>query len=466
MNHRSIWRTGLAGLLAGLVLGGAAASAHAGGVITYGETSLGVNEEGHLNFFGDGPGGGLTYGVFRAGVGDAISPGCLCEGWGVSADTSGGSFSTWASIDNGGIGNISGGSFGVSGNQALSNVQSSVLPMDIRHNFGPSLAADVFQVSVTLTNTSATESLSNVTYRRSMDWDVPPSEFNEYVTHRGVEANLVSNGGNVLYASDNGFAHSSPLNPAGQILGGTVNTDFTDSGPADHGSVFDFSFGTLAPGESRSFNIFYGSAPDEAGALDRLNTLNADVYSLGQSFPNAESGEPATFLFAFGGVGGVAPGATEEVPVLPFVTGPGEFTFVDPTPRLWFDPPFAEGFEYEVIGGEFLEVMVPSAAFGFGPLDVLVGGMIVATLDPGENYLFGPGVTNFSIVGFTLDTAAPGFATAFPTFLDFTPGVTSMSMTAILSVPAVPEPSEWALMLAGLGVVAWSTRRRKPAVPA
>jgi hypothetical protein len=50
-----------------------------GAVITYESTSLGVNDTGELNFNGLGPGGVLTHGVFRAGVGDAISPGCFCE---------------------------------------------------------------------------------------------------------------------------------------------------------------------------------------------------------------------------------------------------------------------------------------------------------------------------------------------------------------------------------------------------
>jgi hypothetical protein len=40
-----------------------------------------------------------------------------------------------------------------------------------------------------------------------------------------------------------------------------------------------------------------------------------------------------TFLFAFGGVGGVEPGITPGEQVLPFVPAPGEFIFPAPTPR-------------------------------------------------------------------------------------------------------------------------------------
>ena len=43
----------------------------------------------------------------------------------------------------------------------------------------------------------------------------PPTEFSEFVTHSGVAANLESAGGNVRYASNNGFASSNPLSAAG-----------------------------------------------------------------------------------------------------------------------------------------------------------------------------------------------------------------------------------------------------------
>jgi len=62
-----------AAIAAGALLG--AGAAQAGGIITYGETTLGVNDSGELNFFSDtGPGGAMTYGVYRNGIGDAISP--------------------------------------------------------------------------------------------------------------------------------------------------------------------------------------------------------------------------------------------------------------------------------------------------------------------------------------------------------------------------------------------------------
>lgn len=464
--------------------------AEAGAVITYGNTSLGVNDEGHLNFGSDtGPAvGSFTYGVYRAGLGDAISPGCLCEGWGVSATFDGLASSTWASLDNGGMGNIAGGSFGATFNTATSEVLSSTLPMTIRHAFGPSLATDLFQVQVTITNTGA-QALNDLVYRRTMDWDIPPTEFYEYVSHSGVQANLVANGGNLAYASDNGFANSDPLSDAGWINAETLNVDFYRNGPTDHGSVFDFSFGTLAPGASRIFNIYYGTAANEADARSKVAQVGATLFSLGQSGP-ANSGEggggeevpsvaalvedgeggggvadtgsvnPTTFIFAFGGVSGVEPGTIPEVPVLPFVPAPGQFTFDAPEPRRWYDPPSADGFTYILEGGEFHAVGAPPGSFGFGVVKVFIDGVEVAELAPGEVFDFDAhgydDVTQFDLRGIS-PLVDPSNPMAFPTYLDFDDSATSLRMIAIA---AVPEPRLWAMLCLGLLLVLSASRRQ------
>jgi hypothetical protein len=117
-----------------------------------------------------------------------------------------------------------------------------------------------------------------------------------------VAQNLVGNGGNLLYASNNGFASSDPRQDAGSIFVpgtfgvpnnpiNTINTDFNKAGVKDHGSVFDFAFGDLAAGESRVFNIYYGTAANEASALQKVAGLGISLYSLGQSSDPANSGE-------------------------------------------------------------------------------------------------------------------------------------------------------------------------------
>jgi len=67
-----------------------------------------------------------------------------------------------------------------------------------------------------------------------MDWDVPPTQFYEFVSHFGVEENLESAGGNVRFASDNGFATSDPRSYPYEILFGTIDSNFFQKGPSDH----------------------------------------------------------------------------------------------------------------------------------------------------------------------------------------------------------------------------------------
>src|SRR5439155_7167868 len=110
-------------------------------------------------------------------------------------------------------------------------------------------------------------------YRRAMDWDVEPTAFSEFVTiDPGTATNL-------LFDSDNGFASANPL-------AGPSSLDFTgaavDNGPDDHGALIDFGFPTLAPGESRTFAIYYGAAGTESEALSAVQAVGAEAYSLGQ----------------------------------------------------------------------------------------------------------------------------------------------------------------------------------------
>lgn len=452
-----------------------------GAVITTGNTSLGVNPHGHLNYFPQGDASGLpplpapnpgVYGVHRTGVGDAISPGCLCEGWGVWADGA----AAWASVDNGGIRNLGPAAFTFSSNAFLSSVFTNNSNVRVEHSFAPSLQPDIFQVAVTLTNTSATNMIDDLRYIRVMDWDIPPTVFSEFVTHNGVAANLVSAGGNVLTAHNNGFNH------AGGFTGGignspitfsSVNVDFTDLGPSDHGSFFEFAFGSLDPMSSRTFYIYYGSAPDESAALTRLAGLGVDVYSLGQnSRPGgATTGEPATFLFAFGGVGGVEPGTDPSSPLMPGVTGTSPFgtpvfTFINPPPRRWFDPPFVDTYELAITGGFFTEV---DWLASFGTADILIWDGMAFILDGTHTgtdgttpYAFGAGVTKFRISGLDkkADAADP---TGFPAYLNFTTGgtatITMFGVPPKIDGGDVPEPGTYAML--GVGLIALAAARRR-----
>jgi len=166
----------------------------------------------------------------------------------------------------------------------------------VTHDYHPSDAADVFEVSVSIENLSA--ATVDPRYRRAMDWDIPPTEFEEYVTIQGT-----ADAANVLFASDDGFANGDPFAGPSQIL---FTGDAVDSGPEDHGALFDFGFTPIAPGGVTDFEIYYGAAESEVAANAALGRVEAEIYSLGQpSSPGGpDLGTPNTFLFAFAGVGG------------------------------------------------------------------------------------------------------------------------------------------------------------------
>ena len=115
-----------------------------------------------------------------------------------------------------------------------------------------------------------------------------------FTTIGGLPATAV-----LLASNSEPFGDPDPF--AARFGGSTGN--FTDVGPFDHGAVFDFGFGALLDGASKSFEIFYGAAGSEAAAFAALGVVGAEVYSFG----NANCGGlpcDETFIFAFKGVGG------------------------------------------------------------------------------------------------------------------------------------------------------------------
>jgi hypothetical protein len=245
---------------------------------------------------------------------DATSPGCSCEGFGVSAVIGATSYSGFDSNANG-AGNLSAGAFSSTASTATANASLTNLPgLQIKHEYSPADNAPtaLFKSVVTITNATAS-AMDNVQYVRVMDWDIPMTEFSEFVTIKGTATTTLLN-----LSHDDGFDTADPLAATAALNAGTTNTDFTDSGPDDHGAYFRFGFGSLAAGASRTFTIFYGAAGTEAGALAAIGAEGIELYSLGQSSTpgSATTGAPATFVFGFKGVGGtpIEPPPTGAVP--------------------------------------------------------------------------------------------------------------------------------------------------------
>jgi len=304
--------------------------------------ALGVNRYGHLNTIRDGSGGisenpsrilwnkatGLAYkwpssstvrskwdGNLLAGKWqDATSPGCLCEGWGVSGNGNVGR----ASVDTGGIYGLTLDSF----EPSIANIKSvtkmgptssrwSRTPvkdseiLQITHDYGPAPEAQhtLFQGLVTISNISD-KKVTNVRYRRTMDWDIPNREFREYVSHGGVvESMAASKLPKLIQSCDNGFEVPDPLGGCRPMDRRTANSNFDHSGPRDHGSSFTFQFPDLRCGESVSFMMYYGVANTRVKALEAIKAVGAEVYSLGEG---AYQKDAVTFIFAFKGVSGVS----------------------------------------------------------------------------------------------------------------------------------------------------------------
>lgn len=290
---------------------------------------MGINPAGNLNV------GGGTFSMPNASTsnvglrfiptnGEATAPGCLCEGWGVAnADGATGTFSGYANVAIDGVvnltvqagtgvymtgGQIKAESVGTHFKSITTTGDGSGDRLRVTHDYHPSLTPNLYQVDVTIENIGAT-TVGDLRYRRVMDWDIAPATFYEWVEiHVGTATD-------VIRAHTDGFHSANPLSIFGPGVGSPPTTlvsgdpDYL-SGASDQGALFDFGFGSLAPGASRSFKTYYGAAETRTLALAALAVVGAEVYSFGLpsvSYSDGSlspDGTPHAFIFAFGEVGG------------------------------------------------------------------------------------------------------------------------------------------------------------------
>lgn len=335
-------RTRLA-LAAALVLGASAVAptAQAGAIISNGTVQLGVRDLADLNQGGGTPanGSGTTIVGLRSVTtnSDSTSPGCTCEGWGVGILSTG--FRGFANSSVGTSSNLDLVSFVSTASTAVSVVNvlgptgSPVLR--VTHDYHPLATTPyLYEVTVSIQNLSgATLAAGELLYRRVMDWDIPSPGL-ESVTIQGVPAALgVANGNNVRRTDNNGFNSGDPFSFDSF---GLMNQNFTDSrsgnlqgsDSSDQGALFDFEFEALEAGATRSFNTYYGAAPDKDAADLARAMVDGDptdveigLYSYGKCTSGLTGftcdpigGAPNTFIFGFGAVGGVLPPPDGEPP--------------------------------------------------------------------------------------------------------------------------------------------------------
>ena len=271
------------------------AISHAGGVLTTSTgLSMGVFDHGGLGFTGVG----LSY----PGTGDAITPGCLCEGWGTAAN------GTSAYSYGGGTSGISTSLFtpGVVPDEGVSVVTTS-FGRTVTHTYSATASGLLFKVDVSILNSSGAD-VSDLRYARTLDWDVPPGHFSDDFTTIWTGAPGGAPVGNVLHTSFNPFAVPDPMVERG-VFGGPVNANASNQ-TGDLGAYFILAFGSLADGATRDFTTFIGANRDVASLLADFAANGVGAYSY--SFDNDG---PTAFGWGFGGAGiGVPPIGGTSVP--------------------------------------------------------------------------------------------------------------------------------------------------------
>ena len=292
----------------------AAGGAHAGTTLinAAGTVALGVNDDGSLNTSNGSVAvnsgtTGVSYKFSDGSFYDATSPGCYCEGWGVSVNGTDSGYANVA-VSSGGL--TYGALTGVTATTATSTTTLTSLPgITVTQTYQSATSAPgaLFRDHVTITNTTGA-AVTDVKYVRVMDWDVPHTEFNEFVTIQGTGSTSF-----LEESGANGFNTANPLAAYDDGGGyfGCHNMDCTAIGPMDHGAYFRFNFGSLADGASREFDIFYGAAANEAGAFSAIAAEGLELFSLGYSnatgaysYPGAPATSSPTYIFGFKNVGG------------------------------------------------------------------------------------------------------------------------------------------------------------------
>jgi type IV pilus assembly protein PilY1 len=230
--------------------------------ITNGPVSLGLFDDATL-----GSGG---VGLNLSGIGDAITPGCLCEGWGAAGN---------------GVGNYTYGASGDLGimSAALSDVTASSAKstvdlangLNVIHNITPVAGDTLFKIEITMKNVSGA-AMTDVRYARTLDWDVPPGHFSDdFTTIYG--GTPTGPGGKVLHTSTNPFAAPDPMVTRTQ----DANTNVVDK-PGDLGGYFIFSFGDLAIDEEVTFTTYIGAARSLKALFSAFIGVGVEAYSYTQ----------------------------------------------------------------------------------------------------------------------------------------------------------------------------------------
>lgn len=286
-----------------------------------GALKLGLNAEGTLI---DGC-VGLTYNGH-----ESLRRGGYTEGFGASAVVDGTSF--W-----GGKGNAR--SFGnnletpspitfTGTDTAETKVQISTGPLEVTHQFKPSPeSSDLFEITVIYKNTSTTQTLEDLRYRRVMDWDVRPykdcvslftdganPKYLEYSTNLGFTGVDPSN--TPLDGNEDYYYYFKNSKTLVKCPGSSECNDegAFNIGPYDQGAMINFHFDdvTIPPMGTFSFKIYYGASANQAAAATAVDAVGATAgsyafapadfvsyYNSGSCTDDSAGSDTGVFIFGF-----------------------------------------------------------------------------------------------------------------------------------------------------------------------
>lgn len=192
---------------------------------------------------------------------DYILPGTPRDSWGIASSAG----SAYADYQNFGTAGITGTSItpGLNSATAISMLANGIQLTQTYNFFAP----NILSIQEFITNTT-NAAISNVIFRRNVDFDVPPTAFNENIF--GV---LGSNSA-VVGNSNNGFENPDPTNPFTSQCGASCNL------VGDLGVGIDLGLGTINAGSSATFAYYYGiNQPGQ-----NLNGLFSQAQGLGLNY--------------------------------------------------------------------------------------------------------------------------------------------------------------------------------------
>jgi type IV pilus assembly protein PilY1 len=250
--------------------------------LTNGSLTMGLFDNGGL-----GSGGvGLAFGA----TGDAITPGCLCEGWGVAADGDGAHY-------------VYGGGTTGFASEALTDVTASSAKstvvttngLTVTHTYSAVSGGNLFRIDIVIKNTSG-DMVTDVRYARTLDWDVGPGHFSDDFTSLFVPGGAPA--GEVLHTSFDPFAAPNPMVTRGSLFGSPGANTNGFNVPGDLGGYFIFSFGDLGEDEEATFTTYIGAADSVAALLAAFALVDVEAYSY-----TYDNDFPTTFGYGFAGLG-------------------------------------------------------------------------------------------------------------------------------------------------------------------